>query len=81
MNRSIAKSLLAVIAVVAILKIAAAIVGAYFFIPFFMEHKEKIDRRSQEVERQWKINDERIRENRKQIEEDLQRMEERRKNQ
>lgn len=81
MNRSIVKSFLAVIAVIAILKIAAAIVGAYFFIPFFMEHKEKIERRSQEVERQWKINETRIEENRRQIEEDLQRMKERRNNQ
>lgn len=78
MNRSIAKSLLAVIAVVAILKIAAAIVGAYFFIPFFMENKEKIERHSQEVERRVKINDQRTRENRKQIDEAFQRMEERR---
>ena len=78
MNRSIAKSLLAVIAVVAILKIAAAIVGAYFFIPFFMENKEKIERRSQEVERRVKINDQRTRENRKQIDEAFQRMEEQR---
>ncbi len=69
MNRSIVKSLLAVIAIVAIIKLIAFVIA----IPFFMEKRNEGEQRSQEIKRQWKINQERNMEHSNKVQEDIQR--------
>lgn len=69
MNRSIVKSLLAVIAIVAIIKLIAFVIA----IPFFMEKWNVGEQRSQEIKRQWKINQERNMEHSNKVQEDIQR--------
>ena len=69
MNRSIVKSLLAVIAIVAIIKLIAFVIA----IPFFMEKWNEGEPRSQEIKRQWKINQERNMEHSNKVQEDIQR--------
>ena len=73
MNRSLVKSLLTVVAVIAILKIAATIVGAYFFIPFFMEKMDKAEQRSQENMRQIEMIREQVEKHREKVREQYQR--------
>lgn len=69
MNRSIIKSLLIVIVVIAVLKFAAAI----FFIPYFMEERDKAEQRGQETMRQWEITKERVEKGQKEVHEQYQR--------
>ena len=76
MNRSLVKSLLTVVAVIAILKIAAAIIGGYFFIPFFMERMDKAEQRSQEFRRQWEMTHDRVEKHREKVLEEHQKSKE-----